>query len=188
MMMRRPVFGFTAHCTFEPPVEMPIASSTASESSRIAWYSASVSVWIGATVIESPVWMPIGSRFSIEQTMTPLPFLSRITSISYSFQPRRDSSIRTSELREASRPRCTIVSNSSSPCAMPPPVPPSVKPGRMMSGQVPIFAAAAFASAIEWQETETGMSRPSRSMASLKSSRSSARAMASASAPIISTL
>ena len=188
MMMRRPVSGLTAHCTLEPPVEMPMASRTASESSRIAWYSRSVSVWIGATVIESPVWMPIGSRFSMEQTMTPLPFRSRITSISYSFQPRSDSSTSTSELSEASRPRCTIVSNSAASCAMPPPVPPSVKPGRMMSGQVPIFRAASFASSSVWHETEVGMSRPSDSIASLKSSRSSARAMASAFAPIISTL
>ena len=28
--------------------------------SRIRWYSLSVSVWAGATVIESPVWTPIG--------------------------------------------------------------------------------------------------------------------------------
>ena len=33
--------------------------------SRIRWYSLSVSVWAGATVIESPVWTPIGSRFSM---------------------------------------------------------------------------------------------------------------------------
>ncbi len=36
------------------------------------WYSLSVRVWAGATVIESPVWTPIGSKFSIEQTMTQL--------------------------------------------------------------------------------------------------------------------
>ena len=50
MMMRRPVSGWTAHCTFDPPVSIPIASRTRMESSRIAWYSRSVSVWIGATV------------------------------------------------------------------------------------------------------------------------------------------
>ena len=36
------------------------------------WYSLSVSVCAGATVIESPVCTPIGSRFSIEQTMMQL--------------------------------------------------------------------------------------------------------------------
>ena len=33
--------------------------------SRIRWYSLSVSVWAGATVMQSPVWTPIGSRFSM---------------------------------------------------------------------------------------------------------------------------
>ena len=61
--------------------------------SRIRWYSLSVSVWAGATVIESPVWTPIGSKFSIEQMMTTLSARSRITSSSNSFQPMTDSSI-----------------------------------------------------------------------------------------------
>ena len=39
------------------------------------WYSLSVSVCAGATVIESPVCTPIGSRFSIEQTMMQLSLL-----------------------------------------------------------------------------------------------------------------
>ena len=43
----------------------------------------------------SPVWTPIGSKFSIEQTITALSAPSRITSISYSFQPMTLSSIRT---------------------------------------------------------------------------------------------
>ena len=80
---------------FDPPVSTPISRITASEASRIRWYSLSVSVCAGATVIESPVWMPIGSKFSIEQMITTLSSLSRITSISYSFQPRIDSSMST---------------------------------------------------------------------------------------------
>ena len=40
--------------------------------SRSRWYSRSVSVSAGATVIESPVCTPIGSTFSIEQTTTTL--------------------------------------------------------------------------------------------------------------------
>ena len=149
MMIRRPVCGFTAHCTFEPPVSMPIFSSTRIESSRMPWYSRSVSVWIGATVMESPVWTPIGSMFSMEQTITAFPALSRITSISNSFQPMSDSSISTSWFSEASSPRDTIAANSSASCAMPPPVPPSVNPGRMMSGQEPIPRAISCASASE---------------------------------------
>ena len=58
----------------------------------------------GATVIESPVCTPIGSMFSIEQTMTTLSLRSRMTSSSNSFQPRIDSSISTSVIGLASRP------------------------------------------------------------------------------------
>ena len=42
--------------------------------------------------MESPVWTPIGSKFSIEQMMTTLSLRSRMTSSSYSFQPITDSS------------------------------------------------------------------------------------------------
>jgi len=73
----------------------------------------SVSVSAGATVIESPVCTPQGSKFSMEQITTALSSTSRITSISYSFQPRIDSSTRTSPTGERSRPRWTLVSNSS---------------------------------------------------------------------------
>ena len=61
--------------------------------SRIRWYSLSLSVRIGATVMLSPVWTPIGSTFSIEQMTTKLSATSRITSSSNSFQPITDSSI-----------------------------------------------------------------------------------------------
>ena len=69
------------------------------------WYSLSVKVSAGATVMESPVCTPIGSKFSIEQMMMQLSFLSRTTSISNSFQPSTLSSISTSLVGEASRPR-----------------------------------------------------------------------------------
>ncbi len=58
--------------------------------------------------MESPVCTPIGSMFSIEQTMMQLSALSRTTSISYSFQPSTLSSISTSVVGEASRPDWTI--------------------------------------------------------------------------------
>ena len=76
------------------------------------WYSLSVSVSAGATVIESPVCTPIGSMFSIEQMMMQLSSRSRTTSISYSFQPSTDSSISTSLVGDASTPRSTISMNS----------------------------------------------------------------------------
>ena len=125
--------------------------------------------------------------FSMEQTITALPALSRITSISYSFQPISDSSTSTSWLSDASSPPETIRANSSASCAMPPPVPPSVKPGRTMSGHEPIVRAIASASAREWALPERGMSSPISRMASLKRFRSSARAIASAFAPMSST-
>ena len=56
----RPSSGLTANCTLEPPVSTPILRSTAIEASRSRWYSRSVSVCAGATVIESPVCTPIG--------------------------------------------------------------------------------------------------------------------------------
>ena len=113
MTTMRPVSGSIANCTFEPPVSTPISRKTAIEASRMIWYSLSVSVSAGATVIESPVWTPIGSTFSIEQMMMQLSALSRTTSISNSFQPSTDSSIRTSFVGEASRPRSTMSRNSS---------------------------------------------------------------------------
>ena len=61
----------------------------------------------------SPVCTPMGSRFSIEQTMMALSALSRTTSISNSFQPSTDSSIKTSLTGEASSPDSTISKNSS---------------------------------------------------------------------------
>ena len=112
MTIRRPFAGFTANCTLDPPVSTPISRSTAIEASRMIWYSLSVSVSDGATVIESPVWTPIGSMFSMAQTMMQLSALSRTTSISYSFQPSTDSSISTSPTGLARRPPRTMSSNS----------------------------------------------------------------------------
>ncbi len=112
MMTWRPVAGSTANCTFEPPVSTPISRNTAIEALRIIWYSLSVNVSAGATVMLSPVWMPIGSTFSIEHTMMQLSARSRTTSISNSFQPSTDSSIRTWLTGEARRPRPTMSRNS----------------------------------------------------------------------------
>ena len=67
-----PSAGFTANWMLHPPASTPISRMIAIAASRIRWYSRSVRVIAGATVIESPVWTPIGSTFSIEQTITTL--------------------------------------------------------------------------------------------------------------------
>ena len=72
MTIIRPFSGLTANWMFEPPVSTPISRMTANDASRMIWYSRSVSVWAGATVMESPVCTPIGSKFSMEQMMTQL--------------------------------------------------------------------------------------------------------------------
>ena len=90
---------------FEPPVSTPISRMQAMAASRMRWYSRSLSVWAGATVIESPVCTPMGSKFSIEQTTTTLSRRSRTTSSSYSFQPATDSSTSTSPIMLAAIPR-----------------------------------------------------------------------------------
>ncbi len=113
MMTRRPSAGFTANCTFDPPVSTPISRSTAIEALRMIWYSLSVRVSAGATVTLSPVCTPIGSTFSMEQTMMQLSARSRTTSISNSFQPSTDSSISTVPTGEARRPPLAMASNSS---------------------------------------------------------------------------
>ena len=99
----------------QPPVSTPTARMTAMPTSRMVWYSRSVSVSAGATVIESPVCTPIGSMFSIEQMTTTLSLRSRISSSSYSFQPMIDSSRRTSVVGLACRPapamRCRSASS-----------------------------------------------------------------------------
>ena len=109
---RDPIFGSTANCTLEPPVSTPISCMTARAASRSRWYSRSVSVIAGATVIESPVCTPIGSRFSIEQMTMKLSFLSRMTSSSYSFQPSTLSSTNTCVVGDWPAPRSTLVSSS----------------------------------------------------------------------------
>ena len=72
MITWRPVAGSRANCTFDPPVSTPTRRMQAKAALRISWYSTSLSVCAGATVIESPVCTPIGSTFSIEQMITQL--------------------------------------------------------------------------------------------------------------------
>ena len=157
----------------------------ANAASRMAWYSTSVSVWAGATVIESPVCTPIGSRFSIEQMTTQLSARSRMTSSSYSFQPAIDRSMRISLMGLAARPLAARRSNSARVVAMPVPLPPRMKAGRMTTGR-PMSSMIAIASSIVWAVADGGTLRPMPCMASLNRWRSSAVVMASALAPISS--
>ena len=120
----RPVTGSRANWTFEPPVSTPTRRMTANASLRMRWYSTSVSVCAGATVIESPVCTPIGSTFSIEQMITQLSARSRMTSSSNSFQPAIDSSTRISPIGLAAMPARARRSSSSGVEAMPVPRPP----------------------------------------------------------------
>ena len=115
---------------FEPPVSTPTARTIEAAASRSSWYSSSASVICGATVTESPVWMPIGSRFSIEQTMITLSLRSRMTSSSNSSQPRSDSSTSTCPTGLSRSALSSMRRSSGSEYAVPPPWPPSVKAGR----------------------------------------------------------
>ena len=186
MTTSRPVPGCTANWMLQPPVSTPTARSTAMPTSRMCWYSRSVSVIAGATVIESPVCTPIGSRFSMEQTTTTLSRRSRMSSSSYSFQPSTDSSMSTSCTGDAASPPPASRSRSSAVCAMPEPRPPIVNDGRITTGR-PRSATAACTSSIEWQTALRGTSPPTACTISLNFSRSSPRWIASMSAPISST-
>ena len=130
----RPVSGFTANWILHPPVSTPTSRIMSIERLRSFWYSTSVSVRAGATVIESPVCTPIGSIFSILQTITTLSALSRITSSSYSFHPMIDSSIKTSEVGLCRNPAPAIWRRVASSKAIPDPKPPIVKDGRITTG------------------------------------------------------
>ena len=186
MITRRPVDGSTANCTLEPPVSTPTRRRQAKASSRMAWYSTSVRVCAGATVMESPVCTPMGSKFSMEQTTTQLSAASRMTSSSNSFQPAIDFSTRIWPTGLAARPSAASWPKCAASSAMPVPLPPRMKLGRTMIGK-PMSAAISSASCSEWAKPERGTSRPISSMAALKRSRSSAVAMASGRAPITST-
>ncbi len=183
---RRPEAGSTANCTLAPPVSTPTARSTVRASSRIAWYSRSDRVICGATVTESPVWTPIGSTFSMEQTTTALSARSRITSSSSSFQPSTDSSTSTRRTGLAARPWASSSARAARSRATPPPQPPRVNDGRTTTGR-PSPSAAASPSGTEPTSMLRGRSSPAAWQVSLNRTRDSARRTASTVAPISST-
>ena len=142
---------------------------------------------VGATVIESPVWIPIGSIFSIEQIITTLSFLSLNNSSSYSFQPSKALSINTSWIGDASNPLVSNSSKFSELWTKEAPVPPRVNEGLITNGN-PKFWAISFPFKKEFAVSAgaTGISIFLRS--SLNLCLSSVMLIASMSTPIISTL
>ena len=118
--------------------------------------------------------------------MTTLSALSRITSSSYSFHPRTDSSIITSEIMLASRPPLAISISSSRLYATPLPVPPKVKEARTIIGN-PISSAILRTSLMERAKPLLGTRKPMFSIACRNFSRSSALWITLSDAPIIST-
>ena len=105
--------GLTANWTLHPPAKLPIERIILMAMVRMRWKVESESVIAGATVMESPVCTPIGSKFSIEQMMATLSFASRNNSNSNSFQPRTALSINTSWMGEVCKPRLSAASKSS---------------------------------------------------------------------------
>ena len=186
MIMTLPSSGLTANCIFEPPVSTPISRIMLMAMSLRFWYSLSVRVCWGATVMESPVWTPMGSIFSMEQMMTTLSLVSRITSSSNSFHPSTDSSKRTWLMGDSSRPFLTRSMKSSRLYTILPPVPPRVKAGLMMMGRL-ILSRKSRASSSDDTVPDTGTDRPILIIASLNSSRSSAFLIETTFAPISST-
>ena len=125
----------------------------------MTWYSLSVRVSAGATVTESPVCIPIGSIFSMEQIMIQLSFLSLTTSISNSFQPSKHSSTKTWLTGDSCSPFFTILKYSFFVFAIPPPSPPSVKAGLMIAGK-PIFFRTFVAWLFLFTISDLGKSKP----------------------------
>ena len=148
------------------------------ETVRRSWYSSSFSVCEGATTRDSPVWIPIGSMFSMLQTVMQLFSRSRTTSYSISFQPRSDSSTRTWACFVSWAPKMLVsaASSSASVSTMALPLPPRAKPMRSISGS-PIFRAASRASARRWQTMLRAVSTPISASRALKRPRSSVSRM-----------
>ena len=137
-----PGWGLRANWILHSPT-IPKWRMTLIATSRRPWYSKLFKVWEGAMTIDSPVWIPIGSKFSMLQTVMQLSNLSRTTSYSISFHPSRYSSIRICLVLASARREISVS------CflflATPESCPPSEKPPRTITGK-PIFFAAPSAS------------------------------------------
>ena len=99
MTQYSPVDWSTANCTLQPPLMLRRLINLR-EASLSIWWSRSERVCWGATTIDSPVWIPIGSTFSIVHTIMALSAPSRMTSYSCSCHPMMLSSISTWPIAE----------------------------------------------------------------------------------------
>ena len=151
------------------------------------WKVLSERVIAGATVIESPVWIPIGSMFSMVHIITTLSFLSRSNSNSYSFHPIRALSIITSWIGETSKPRVNNSSKSSGLWTKEAPAPPNVYEALITSGN-PNCWAISWPFKNELAVNCGAISIPISVISSLNCSRSSVICIASISTPINWTL
>src|SRR3990172_8230706 len=100
--------------------------------------------------MESPVWTPSGSTFSIEHTAMHVSSASRITSYSISCQPTRHCSTMTWPIGLDRRPLRMRSRYCSSVSTMPPPVPPSVNAGGTMAGRPMAASAVSAEEARSW--------------------------------------
>src|SRR3990167_6851145 len=123
--------GFRANWILHSPT-MPKCLMTLIAISRSLWYSKLFKVCDGATTIDSPVWIPIGSKFSMLQTVMQLSNLSRTTSYSISFQPERYSSIKIWGTLESALWAISV--SSFAFLATPESWPPREKPARSITG------------------------------------------------------
>ena len=138
----------------------------------------------GATVMESPVCTPIGSKFSTVHIITTLSAWSLNNSNSYSFHPNTAFSTNTSCIGDAFKPFSKAASNSLASCTNPPPVPPRVNDGRITNGK-PITCANSFPSKKLLATLLGATAMPIFTINCLNNSLSSAVLIAATSTPII---
>ena len=127
----------------------------------------------------------MGSKFSMEQMITQLSAVSRITSSSYSFQPAILCSIKISLIGLACNPFDANLTNSSCVAAIPVPRPPKIYAGRIIAGS-PITLMTSKDSSSVCAIPLAGTLSPISIIASLNLPRSSAVEIDSALAPMSS--
>ena len=181
------VSGLTANWTLHPPAKSPIPFIILIARFLISWYTVSGRVIAGATVMESPVWIPIASKFSIEQIIITFPILSLSNSNSYSFHPKTLCSTRTSCTGDLFNPWLRALSKSFSSSTNPPPDPPKVNEGLITNGK-PISCAISLPLKYDLAISPLHTFTFSSFIFNLKSSLSSVVLIASTFTPIILTL
>ena len=131
--MYSPLSGSSPNWILQPP-SIPRLFIISMDASLSIWFSSADIVCVGATTILSPVCTPTGSTFSISHIIMQLSAPSLITSYSISFQPATDFSRSICPIALLSIPLKHSSSSSSIVSAIPPPVPPRVYAGLIMTG------------------------------------------------------